>query len=137
MKKLSLFALAAVTLAACDAPAPTPEDFNAIQTEIQQDAATNGVTQIVALGTSGDYVIALPETDVLREIANKKQTVAFMSIDNPAQYVTEGKCLLNIIPDNTMQMMGTPENKCGFRLFCGTADDMNNNQFYAVEVCSE
>lgn len=139
MKKLSLFAIAAATLAACDSTptTPTPADFKTIEMEIQNNAVANGQTTILSLGAQGDYIIALPATDALLEIAAKQKTVAFMSVSDGAQYVADGTCLLNIIPDNTMQMMGTPENKCNFRLFCGTADDMNNNQFYAVEVCSE
>ena len=137
MKKLSVLALAAVALAACDAQTPTPEDYQTINTEIQNATAPDQAISIVALGSNGDYVIALPANETITNIAAKKKTAKFLSIDNPAQYVAEGQCLLNIIPVNTMQMLGTPENTCNFRLFCGTADDINNSEFYAVELCSE
>ena len=137
MKKLSALALATIALTACGDNAPTPADFATIETEIQNSATADTPISIVALGANGDYVIALPANETVTAIAAKKKSVAFLSVENPAQYVTEGKCLLNIIPQNTMMAMNTPENKCNFRLFCGTSDDINNNEFYAVELCSE
>ncbi len=136
MKKLSLLALTAVALAACGDNLATPEDYVTINTEIQKSSSNDAPISIVALGQGGDYIVSLPATDALTKIASKKKTVTFLSIDNPAQYAAEGTCLLNIIPDNTMASMNTPENKCNFRLFCGTAADMET-EFYAVEVCSE
>ena len=136
MQKLSLLALTAVALVACGDNAPTPADFTAIETEIQNNTTADTPISIVALGQGGDYIISLPATDTVQEIAAKKKTVKFLSVENPAQYITESNCLLNIIPDNTMAAMNTPENKCNFRLFCGTAEDMNA-EFYAVELCSE
>ena len=136
MKKLSLLALAAVTLVACGDSKPTPEDYTAIETEIQNSVANGVALSITAIGQQGDYIITLPATETLTAIGNKARTVAFLSVENPAQYVAEGTCLLNIIPQNTMAAMNTPENKCNFRLFCGTAEDMGA-EVYAVEVCSE
>ncbi len=136
MKKLSLLALTAIALAACGDNKPTPADFAAIETEIQNASANGTPVSIVALGQGGDYIIPLPATDVLTKIASMDKTVTFLSVENPAQYVTEGTCLLNIIPENTMAAMNTPENKCNFRLFCGTAEEMGA-EVYAVEVCSE
>ena len=136
MKKLSLLALTAVALVACGDNKPTPADFAAIETEIQNSATNAEPISIVALGTNGDYVVALPASETLTAIAAKEKTVTFLSIENPAQYVTEGTCLLNIIPQNTMAAMNTPENKCNFRLFCGTAEEMGG-ETYAVEGCSE
>lgn len=136
MKKLSLLALVAVSLAACGDNKPTPADFATIETEIQNVAAQGENISIVALGQAGDYMLPLPATDALTAIAAKDKTVTFLSVENPAQYVAEGTCLLNIIPQNTMAAMNTPENKCNFRLFCGTAEDMGA-EVYAVEVCSE
>ncbi len=139
MKKLSLFALTAAVLAACDTTptGTTPADFDAIETEIQNVTISSGQLTMLSLGPQGDYIISLPATDALLKIASNAKNVAFLSVSDAAKYAADDICLLNIIPDNTMQMMGTPENKCNFRLFCGTADDINNNQLYAVEVCSE
>ncbi len=139
MKKLTAFAAVALALGACsnENQTPTPADFATIETEIQNSVSQGVGATIVAIGTSGDYAIAIPATDVVKEIAAKKKTVKFLSVENVDQYVLTDKCLLNIIPQNVMEQLGTPENKCNFRLFCGTADDVANNEFYAVELCSE
>ena len=136
MKKLSLLALAAVTLVACGDSKPTPEDYTTIETEIQNSVANGVALSITAIGQQGDYIITLPATETLTAIGNKARTVAFLSVENPAQYVAEGQCLLNIIPDKVMADMGTPENKCNFRLFCGTAEQATG-EAYAVEVCAQ
>ena len=136
MKKLSLLAIAAVALVACGEQKPTPADFATIETEINNAASADQPIAIVALGAAGDYVISLPANEAVLAVAAKEKSATFLSIENPAQYIAEGTCLLNIIPDNTMAAMNTPENKCNFRLFCGTAEDMNA-EFYAVELCSE
>ena len=132
MKKSSLLALTAVALVACGENKPTPADYTTVESEITK--VTN--LSILALGVGGDYIVALPESDALTEIASKAKTVKFLSVADPQNYLTEGNCLLNIIPANTMAAMNTPENTCNFRLFCGTADDITNNEFYAVELCS-
>ena len=139
MKKLTAFATVALALGACsnENQTPTPADFATIETEIQNSVSQGVGATIVAIGTSGDYAIAISATDVVKEIAAKKKTVNFLSVENVDQYVLTDKCLLNIIPQNVMEQLGTPENKCNFRLFCGTADDVANNEFYAVELCSE
>ena len=137
MKKLSLLAIAAVALVACGEQKPTPADFATIETEINNAASADQPIAIVALGAAGDYVISLPANEAVLAVAAKEKSATFLSIENPAQYIAEGTCLLNIIPDNTMAAMNTPENKCNFRLFCGTAEDITNNEFYAVELCSE
>lgn len=139
MKKLSIFALVAATLAACSSEnaAPTPEDFAKIESEIQASAQQGVGTTIVAIGPNGDYVIPIVASDTVKEIAAKKKTVAFFSAVIPTESITDGQCMLNIIPQPTMEQMGTPENTCNFRLFCGTAEDIANNEFYAVELCSK
>ena len=137
MKKLSLLAIAAVALAACGDQKPTPADFATIETEINNTTSSEQPISIVALGAAGDYIISLPANEAVLAVAAKEKSVTFLSVETPEQYITEDTCLLNIIPDNTMAAMNTPENKCNFRLFCGTAEDINNNEFYAVELCSE
>lgn len=136
MKQLSLFALMAISLAACGDNQPTPEDFNAIEKEIQTLSNNGAAVSVVAVGPVGDYVLSLPATEVLTKIASKNATVTFLSVENPTQYAADDVCLLNIIPENTMASMNTPENKCNFRLFCGNAENINA-EAYAVEVCSE
>lgn len=133
MKKLSLLALAAVTLVACGENKPTPEDFSAIEQEIQ---ANPDVVSIVTLGPAGDYVVTVNASETILKIADMKKTVTFLSAENPSAFIEEGKCLLNIIPAKTMEDMNMPENKCNFRLFCGTVEDAAA-EVYAVEVCSE
>ena len=138
MKKLSLLALVAVSLAACGGDdMPTPADFQTIETEIQTSMSQGIGTTIIALGQNGDYIIPIVATDAVKNIGAKAKTVTFLSAEIPTDSITDGQCMLNIIPQNTMQQMGTPENKCNFRLFCGTAADIATNEFYAVELCSE
>lgn len=137
MKKLSLLAIAAVALAACGDQKPTPADFATIEAEINNTTSSEQPISIVALGAAGDYIISLPANEAVLAVAAKEKSATFLSVETPEQYITEGTCLLNIIPDNTMAAMNTPENKCNFRLFCGTAEDITNNEFYAVELCSE
>ena len=75
MKKLSIFALVAATLAACSSEnaAPTPEDFAKIESEIQASAQQGVGTTIVAIGPNGDYVIPIVASDTVKEIAAKKK----------------------------------------------------------------
>ena len=133
MKKL-IIALAALPLVACDkAPEkPTFEDTNVLMEELGKQPHRN---TIVALGAMGDYVMKLDATDALVAIANKQKTVKLFSVEAPEQYSEEGTCLLNIIPQMTMQNMGTPENNCNFRLVCGKIEDAS--ALYAVELCEQ
>lgn len=133
MKKLSLIALTAAVLTACGENKPTPEDFVTIETELQSSA---DILAVLSIGPAGDYIVPVNASDAILEIANKDKSVTFLSAENPAPYIKEGQCLLNIIPQRTMEMMNMPENKCNFRLFCGNAEEAGN-EVYAVEVCSE
>ena len=133
MKKL-MITLAALPLVACDrAPEkPTFEDTNILMEELSKQPHRN---TIVALGSMGDYVMKLDATDALVAIANKQKTVKMFSVEAAEQYAEEGTCLLNIIPQMTMQNMGTPENNCNFRLVCGLIADPA--ALYAVELCEQ
>ena len=133
MKKLALV-LAALPLVACDqAPEkPTFEDTAIVLQELGKQPHRN---TIVALGAMGDYVMKLDATEELVAIANKQKTVKLFSVEAPEQYAEEGTCLLNIIPAMTMENMGTPENKCNFRLVCGMIADPS--ALYAVELCEQ
>ncbi len=134
MKKIISLAimLSIPVLSGCGSDKPTPEDYVSIQNETKKDNLT-----VVGIGVGGDYIIKLEKNDVLTKIANKEKTVKFLSVENPKQYIEEGYCLLNIIPNTTMQAMSMPENKCNFRLFCGSAEEMNYDEMYAVEICEE
>ncbi len=133
MKKIAL-ALAVLPLVACNqAPEkPTFEDTAILMEELGKQPHRN---TIVALGAMGDYVMKLDETEALKAIAAKQKTVKLFSVESPEQYAEQGTCLLNIIPQMTMQNMGQPENKCNFRLVCGTIDD--TSALYAVELCEQ
>ena len=87
MKKLSLLALAAVTLVACGENKPTPEDFSAIEQEIQ---ANPDVVSIVTLGPAGDYVVTVNASETILKIADMKKTVTFLSAENPSAFIEEG-----------------------------------------------
>ena len=136
MKKISLLVLAAATITACSDNKPTPEDFVTIENEIQAIAANGTPLTIVSLGANGDYVLQIPKTDAIAEIAAKEKTAKFLSAEIREDIVKDGYCLLNIIPERAMEAMGTPEGKCNFRLFCGSLED-TSAEAYAVSVCSE
>lgn len=131
-KLIAMTLLGLTTLSACDsAQKPTPEDFAAVE-----DSLTgNDNLLISALGDQGDYILKIQGTPELLEIAKKQKSTKFLSVTEPATYVEEGYCLLNIIPEIVMSSID-PENTCFFRLFCGTAEDIANNpETYAIELC--
>lgn len=138
MKKLSLLALTAVALVACgdNNKKTTPEDFKTIENELQVIATNGEPLTIVSLGTAGDYLLQIPKTEAIENIAGKEKTAKILSAEVNADLIKDGYCLLNIIPKKTMEEMNMAGNTCNFRLFCGNIDD-TNEEFYAVEVCSE
>ena len=90
---------------------------------------------VISKGDMGDFIVRVPETPELREIANGNKNAMFLSVQNPNQYARAGYCLINIIPFNTMEKMGISENNCHYRIYCGAPTTMNYDEFYAVEVC--
>lgn len=105
---------------------------------IQQamDDCGDDCSAVIAKGEMGDFLIQLPETEELRKIANKKKNAKFLSVFNPNSYTKTGYCLVNVVPYNTMKQMGTPDNNCHYRIYCGAPEYMNYDEFYAVEVCN-
>jgi hypothetical protein len=89
----------------------------------------------IATGEMGDFLVSVPETEELRKIANSQKNAKFLSVFNPNSYSKQGYCLINIIPYSTMEKMGTPNNDCNYRIYCGAPEFMNYDEFYAVEVC--
>lgn len=109
---------------------PTKEDYAILQNAVQVADTT-----IITIGDQGDFLIKLQKTDEIQAIYNKQKTAKFLSISDPKQYIEEGYCLLNVIPVNTMEQIGTPDNTCHYRLYCGNAKNMNYDNLYAVELC--
>lgn len=101
-----------------------------------QENCGDDCSKVIAEGKQGDFLIKVPATPEILEIANGEKTVKFLSVQNPQNYVQDGYCLVNTIPYNTMKQMGKTDNHCHFRLYCGSADSMNYNENYAVEVCA-
>ncbi|MBQ8255812.1 MAG: hypothetical protein IJY99_02500 [Alphaproteobacteria bacterium] len=134
MKKIIILSLA-LPLVACDSapkstgPA-TPADFEVVMNEIQK-----ADRQILAGGEQGDFLIKLEKTDAMKDVASRDKNAKFLSIENPAQYIEKDFCLLNILPQATLEKIGAPDSKCSYRLFCG--DTMNYDDSYAVELCAE
>ena len=94
--------------------------------------------KIIAKGERGDFLTYIDETPEILDIYNNKEkTAMFLSVENPAQYIQSGKCLINTIPYNVLQEMGADENgiDCSWRLFCGS--EMSNDALYAVELCGK
>ncbi len=136
MKKISLLTLIASALAACSEDLPTPQDFEVIEQEIQISNSQEHPLTIMAIGPAGDYLLTLPKSDALHNIYKKAKTAAFLSVPPSAEYIKEGTCLLNVIPEKVMLDMNMPGNKCYFRLFCGDEKDLGS-EAYAVEVCTK
>lgn len=135
MKKVLATTLLALPLIACSneqQPAtPTVEDTKIVISEMQQQP---GKSTIIASGEMGDYILKLDATDALLAVAAKAKTAKMLSVD-PVPHAAEGVCLLGIIPQKTMETLGTPENKCNYRLVCGAIE--NVEEMYAVELCEE
>ena len=132
MKKI-LFALALLLpLTACDEqPVPastsTKEDFLHVRQMIKDAKSI-----VIATGTKGDFLIHLNATPELLKIAENTKTSKFLSIQKPQQYITDGKCLVNIIPYATQKKLEFEKTNCNYRLFCG--NDISD-KYYAVELC--
>ena len=107
--------------------------FKAIQKAM--DDCGDECRPVLATGEMGDFLIQLPETEELRKIANGQKNAKFLSVFNPNQYTKAGYCLVNVVPYNTMKQMGTLDDYCHYRIYCGAPEFMNYDEFYAVEVC--
>jgi hypothetical protein len=138
MKKISMLVLVAAALCACHEKSnAAPDDFATIVDEMKKNDDAGVGNPVIVTGERGDFVIKLQETEQLKAIANKQKNAKFLSVDAPKQYISDGFCLVNIIPYNTMVALGTPDNNCSYRLFCGSENDMNYDEFYAVELCGD
>ena len=105
------------------------------QIQKAMDDCGDDCRKVIATGEMDDFLIRLPETPELREIANSNKNAMFLSVHNPNQFSKDGYCLINIVPFNTMKKLGMPENTCNYRIYCGSPEFMNYDEFYAVEVC--
>ena len=100
------------------------------------DKCGDDCREIFVTGDMGDFINIIPETSEIKDLFNKKaKTVKFLSIENPKQYIKSGYCLVDMVPYDTMKKMGTLDNGCHYRIYCGTVDDMNYDENYAIEVC--
>lgn len=125
MNKLFLL-LPVIALVGCD----KRTDYEIVQNEI-----IGKEIPIIATGTMGDFMIKIPETKALKKIANKTKNSKFLSVENPKSMSEEGFCLINTIPLNTWKKLGSENNHCHYRIYCGAPEFMNYDEFYAVEVC--
>ena len=141
MKKYILFSLLAVVSVSAFAEEFTTHpkgdaDFITFVNQQRQNRDENAV--IISEGTRGDFLNYIDETpEILQIYNNKEKTAMFLSVENPAQYIKPGKCLVNTIGyDILKEMAGDNEaSNCSWRLFCGT--EMNYDGFYAVELCGD
>lgn len=109
-------------------------DFVTFVNQQRQNWDENSI--IISEGTRGDFLNYIDETpEILQIYNNKEKTAKFLSVENPAQYIKPGKCLLNTIGYNTMQEMAgdDEEGNCSWRLFCGA--EIKGDGLYAVELC--
>ncbi|MBP5707512.1 MAG: hypothetical protein J6W79_00775 [Alphaproteobacteria bacterium] len=91
---------------------------------------------VIATGEHGDFLTYISESEELLAMYNNRdKTAMFLSVENPAQYIQPGKCLVNTIPYNTIQEQGLTLGDCYLRLFCGS--EMHYDGFYAIELCGK
>lgn len=97
-----------------------------------------GGNSAVVVGPKGDWLKKIPETPELVALVSKYKDSAFVSIENPSQYIEDGYCLINVVPTETQVDLGrrTKVEECRYRVFCGDVDDMTKNDMYAVELCN-
>ena len=91
---------------------------------------------IISEGEQGDFLTYVNATPEILEIYNhKEKTAKFLSIENPAQYLKDGKCLVNTLGYDVLEKIGATGDAldCSWRLFCGS--EMNYDAPYAVELC--
>ncbi|MDR1071166.1 MAG: hypothetical protein LBL21_00800 [Rickettsiales bacterium] len=152
MKKLSLLILTVLALGACDKKESTlelatAEDYAIVKAEVSKESSPGIVLNpIIKSGKRGDMivdmVVPVEATPQLKAIYQKKKTAKFLSIDmvelqkiNPQRnpYAKSGTdyCLVNIITRE-----GAVGN-CDARIFCGPLENINYNDYYAVELCKE
>ena len=132
MKKILFAITLLLPLTACDnQPAPestsTKEDFLHVRQMIK-----DAKNIVIAKGKQGDFLIHLDATPELLKIAENTKTSKFLSIQKPQQYITDGKCMVNIIPYATQRDLGFTKTTCNYRLFCGNEI---SGRYYAVELC--
>ena len=106
-------------------------DFVTLINQQRQNWDENSV--VIATGERGDFLNYINETPEILDIYNRKDKVAmFLSVENPAQYIQPGKCMVNTIPYDVAKDVGTSTD-CAWRLFCG--GELPAEGFYAVELC--
>lgn len=133
MKKIVLL-VSVLALTVCDkATAAGSDDYKNLQQAM--DDCGEECAPVIATGDYGDFLIRMPETDILRDISNKEKSAKFLSTENPKRYAESGYCLVNVVPYNTMKNLGIPNNTCHYRIYCGAPENMDYDQYYAVEVC--
>ena len=100
----------------------------------QEDKESDEERIIISFGEQGDFLTYINETpEILQIYSNKEKTVKFLSIENPAQYIKPGKCLVNTIGYDILKEIGAKNLDCSHRLFCGS--EIDNGAPYAVELC--
>lgn len=109
-------------------------DFVTFMNQYNQNWDENSI--IISEGPRGDFLNYIEETpEILQIYNNKEKTAKFLSVENPAQYIKPGKCLVNTIGYDILKEMAV-DNKvsdCSWRLFCGS--EIKGDGLYAVELC--
>jgi hypothetical protein len=90
---------------------------------------------VIAQGKLGDFIVRISGTDQIRSIMKKKKDTRFLSVEAPEKYISDGYCLLNVVPRDTIKAQGIPAADCSYRLFCGAESDMETEEMYAIELC--
>ena len=111
-------------------------DFVTFINQQRQNLEENSI--VVSEGERGDFLYYIDETPEILQIYNdREKTAMFLSVENPAQYIKPGKCLVNTIGYDILKEMAVDDefSDCSWRLFCGT--EMNYDGFYAIELCGK
>ena len=140
MKKYMIFGLlATISINAFATTHPEgDEDFIAFVNQMDKERIEEDIEEIMVIsdGERGDFLTYINATPEMLEIYNRKEkTAKFLSIENPAQYIKPGKCLLDTIGYDILEEMGATGKalECSWRLFCGS--ELNEDVPYAIELC--
>ena len=108
---------------------------NATEFESVRDLVVQHESENKIGGEMGDFLVKVPETAEIRQIADKEKNSMFLSVENPKQYAENGYCLIDVIPADVLKQKGWGESTC-YRVFCGGPESMNyDGNYYSVSVC--
>lgn len=115
-----------------------PDGDAGFVTLVNQQRDSSNDNRIISFGEMGDFLTYVNETPEILQVYNSKEKDSmFWSVENPAQYIQPGKCLVNTIGYDALEKLGATGDElfCSWRLFCGS--NISYDQPYAVTLCGK